>query len=64
MMSNAEVIQKLRGCKGLIAKIAREAGVKEKNLRNLYAGRTTHPRPETLDAVREWFEKNPGGVSA
>lgn len=58
-MTNAEVIQRLRGCKGQIAKIAREAGVQEKNLRNLYAGRTRSPRPEMLDAVREWFQRNP-----
>ncbi len=57
-MTNAEVIQRLRGTNGLIAKIAREAGVSEKNLRNLFKGRTSHPRPEMLDAVRDWFLKN------
>jgi hypothetical protein len=56
-MTNAEVISKLRGCKGQIARIAREAQVSEKNLRNLYAGRTSSTRPETLDAVRAWFLK-------
>lgn len=58
-MTNAEVISKLRGTKNLIARIAREAGVKENSLRNLYKERTSHPRPEMLDAVREWFLKNP-----
>lgn len=58
-MTNAEVIQKLRDSKGLIARIAREAQVPEKNLRNLYAGRTQTTRPETLDAVRDWFQRNP-----
>ena len=60
MLSNAEVIQKLRDSKGLVARIAREAGVREKNLRNLYAGRTSTTSPETLDAIREWFQRNNG----
>lgn len=57
-MTNAEVIQRLRDSKGLIAKIAREAQVSEKNLRNLYAGRTNTTRPEALDAIRDWFQRN------
>ena len=58
-MTNAEVIQKLRDSKGLIARIARETGVREKNLRNLYAGRTSTTAPEALDSLREWFQRNP-----
>lgn len=60
-MTNADIISRVRSTKGLglIAEIARGSGVPEKTLQKIYYGDTTNPRMETLDALREWFERQP-----
>lgn len=58
-MTNAEVISKLRAAKGQIPEIAAGSGVPEKTLLKIFYGETTNPRMDTLDNLREWFERKP-----
>lgn len=59
-MTNAEVIQRLRNCSDSMADLARAAKVNAKNLRNLRSGAVNNPRPEMLDALRDYFQRRKG----
>lgn len=59
VLTNTEVIHRLQASRTRVAEISAACGVPEGTLRKIAYGETTNPRMDTIDAVRDWLEKNP-----